>query len=40
MHGPIRGRENVKKIMTEFRAAFPDLNCWALGISLPKAAMR
>ncbi len=25
MHGPRRGRENVKKMMTEFREAFPDL---------------
>jgi predicted ester cyclase len=30
MHGPIRGRENVKKMMTEFRAAFPDLNFWGV----------
>jgi hypothetical protein len=26
MHGPIRSREAVKKMMTEFRAASPDLN--------------
>jgi predicted ester cyclase len=28
MHAPRRGREEVKKFMTEFRAAFPDLNFW------------
>jgi predicted ester cyclase len=31
MHGPRRGREAVKKMMTEFRAAFPDLNLWPVG---------
>lgn len=31
MHGPRRGREAVKRMMTEFRAAFPDLNFWAVG---------
>lgn len=31
MHGPIRRREAVKKMMTEFRAAFPDLNFWGVG---------
>ena len=31
MHGPIRGRENVKAMMTEFREAFPDLNFWGVG---------
>jgi hypothetical protein len=31
MHGPRLGREAVKKMMTEFRAAFPDLNFWAVG---------
>ncbi|CAG7857497.1 hypothetical protein MCAMS1_02342 [biofilm metagenome] len=31
MHGPRRGRETVKKMMTEFRAAFPDLNFWGVG---------
>jgi predicted ester cyclase len=31
MHGPIRGREAVKKMMTEFRASFPDLNFWGVG---------
>jgi predicted ester cyclase len=28
MHAPRRGREEVKKFMTEFRDAFPDLNFW------------
>lgn len=28
MHGPIRGRAAVRKMMTEFREAFPDLNFW------------
>lgn len=28
MHAPRRGREEVKKFATEFRAAFPDLNFW------------
>lgn len=31
MHGPIRGRDKVKKMMREFRAAFPDLNFWGVG---------
>lgn len=31
MHGPRKGREEVKKFMTEFREAFPDLNFWAVG---------
>ena len=31
MHGSRRGREAVKKMMTEFRAAFPDLNFWGVG---------
>jgi hypothetical protein len=31
MHGPIRGREAVKKMMSEFREAFPDLNFWGVG---------
>lgn len=31
MHGPRRGQEVVKKIMTEFREAFPDLNFWWVG---------
>ena len=28
LHSPRRGREDVKKFATEFRAAFPDLNFW------------
>src|SRR5262249_42965523 len=28
MHAPRRGREDVRKFATEFRAAFPDLNFW------------
>ncbi|MDI9248315.1 ester cyclase [Stenotrophomonas sp. RS-48] len=28
MHGPIRGHQAVRKMMTEFREAFPDLNFW------------
>lgn len=31
MHGPRKGRETVKKMMTEFREAFPDLNFWGVG---------
>lgn len=31
MHGPIRGRQNVKDMMSEFREAFPDLNFWGVG---------
>ncbi|MBR0898869.1 ester cyclase [Bradyrhizobium tropiciagri] len=31
MHGPRKGREVVKKMMTEFREAFPDLNFWGVG---------
>ena len=31
MHGPRRGREEVKRMMAEFRAAFPDLNFWGVG---------
>jgi predicted ester cyclase len=28
LHAPRRGREDVKKFMTEFRRAFPDLKFW------------
>lgn len=31
MHGPIRGRSAVRKMMIEFREAFPDLNFWGVG---------
>ena len=31
MHGPIRGRENLKIMMAEMRKAFPDLKFWAVG---------
>lgn len=31
MHGPKKGRENVKQFLTEFREAFPDLSCSAVG---------
>ncbi|PYX09414.1 MAG: ester cyclase [Acidobacteria bacterium] len=31
LHGPGRGQEVVKKMMTEFREAFPDLNFWGVG---------
>lgn len=31
MHGPIRGQAAVRKMMTEFREAFPDLNFWGIG---------
>ncbi len=31
MHGPRKGRDAVKKFLTEFREAFPDLNFWAVG---------
>ena len=28
LHEPRRGRDDSKAFMTEFRAAFPDLNFW------------
>jgi predicted ester cyclase len=28
LHAPRRGREEVRNFMTDFRAAFPDLNFW------------
>ncbi len=31
MHGARKGREEVKKFLTEFHEAFPDLNFWAVG---------
>jgi predicted ester cyclase len=31
MHGPRRGRDEVKKFMAEFREAFPDLDFWGVG---------
>jgi predicted ester cyclase len=31
MHGPREGRDVIKKMMTEFRIAFPDLNFWGIG---------
>ena len=31
MHAPRRGRDEVRKFATEFRAAFPDLNFWGVG---------
>lgn len=31
MHGPRRGRDEVKKFMSEFREAFPDLDFWGVG---------
>ena len=30
MHGPVRGHVAVRKMMTEFREAFPDLGFWAI----------
>jgi predicted ester cyclase len=30
LHAPRRGREDVKKFMTEFRRAFPDLKFWGV----------
>ncbi|ESY86340.1 ester cyclase [Mesorhizobium australicum] len=29
LHEPRRGRADIKAFMTDFRAAFPDLNFWA-----------
>ena len=29
LHEPRRGREDIKAFMTDFRAAFPDLNFWS-----------
>jgi predicted ester cyclase len=31
MHGPVRGTDNIKKMMAEMREAFPDLNFWGIG---------
>lgn len=31
MHGPKRGHHDVRKMMVEFREAFPDLNFWGVG---------
>ncbi len=28
LHAPRRGRQDIKNFMTDFRAAFPDLNFW------------
>ena len=28
LHAPRRGREDIKAFMSDFRAAFPDLNFW------------
>jgi predicted ester cyclase len=28
LHAPRKGREDIKAFMTDFRAAFPDLNFW------------
>ena len=28
LHEPRKGREDIKSFMTDFRAAFPDLNFW------------
>jgi predicted ester cyclase len=28
LHEPRKGREDIKAFMTDFRAAFPDLNFW------------
>ena len=30
MHPPMRGREEVRAFITEFREAFPDLNFWGV----------
>lgn len=30
LHAPRRGREDIKAFMTDFRAAFPDLNFWGV----------
>jgi predicted ester cyclase len=30
LHEPRRGREDIKTFMTDFRAAFPDLNFWGV----------
>jgi predicted ester cyclase len=31
LHGPWKGQETVKRKMTEFREAFPNLNFWGVG---------
>ena len=30
LHEPRRGRDDIKAFMTDFRAAFPDLNFWGI----------
>src|SRR3981081_3558569 len=30
LHEPRRGRDDIKAFMTDFRAAFPDLNFWGV----------
>jgi len=46
LHEPRNGREDIKSFMTDFRAAFPDLNFWgtadliAEGDSLPESTGR
>ena len=30
LHAPRRGRDDIKAFMTDFRAAFPDLNFWGV----------
>jgi len=39
LHEPRRGRDDIKAFMTDFRAAFPDLNFWAPPTSSPRGIM-
>ena len=37
LHEPRKGREDIKAFMTDFRAAFPNLNFWGTADSSPRA---
>jgi predicted ester cyclase len=37
LHEPRKGREDIKSFMTDFRAAFPDLNFWGTADLLAEA---
>ena len=39
LHEPRRGRADIRAFMTDFRAAFPDLNFWGTRNSLPRETM-
>ena len=39
LHEPRRGRDDIKAFMTDFRAAFPDLNFWGTADLSRRATM-